>query len=118
MAVLRRHDRTLRRKLLEAVTAILIERQLTKEQILETYLNAAYFGHNIFGIELASLAYCGKPAAAVDEFEAAYLIGLLRAPAKYCYCCNPLNAMRRTGLALHLVGTETRTIPKNSPANT
>jgi len=118
MAVLRRHDRTLRRKLLEAVTAILIERQLTKEQILETYLNAAYFGHNIFGIELASLVYCGKPAAAVDEFEAAYLIGLLRAPAKYCYCCNPQNAIWRTGLALHLVGSEAHTIPKNSPPNT
>jgi penicillin-binding protein 1A len=111
MAVLRRYDRTLRRKLFEVVTAILIERQLTKNQILETYLNAAYFGHNIYGIELASLVYCGKPAAVVDEIEAAYLIGLLKAPARYCYCCNPLNAARRTKLALDLVGAKAHATP-------
>jgi penicillin-binding protein 1A len=79
MAVLRRSDRTLWRKVLEAFVAVLIERQFAKERILEAYLNAAYFGHNIYGIELAALAFCGKSAAELDNVDAAYLIGLLKA---------------------------------------
>ncbi len=111
MAVLRRHDRTLRRKVLEAFVAVLLERQLTKQKILENYLNAAYFGHNIYGIELAALTYCGKPAVALNEIEAAYLIGLLKAPARYCRCCNPVSAARRTELALSLAGAKRQPLP-------
>jgi penicillin-binding protein 1A len=104
MSVLRRSDRTLRRKLLELCVAVLLERQYAKEQILEAYLNAAYFGHNIYGIELAALAFCKKRAADLDEIEAAYLVGLLKSPARYCRCCNPVRAVTRTQLVSRLAG--------------
>jgi membrane peptidoglycan carboxypeptidase len=104
MAVLRKCDRTLRRKLQEAFVALLIERELTKAEILERYLNAAYFGHNIYGVEFAALNYFGKSAADLDDTEAAYLIGLLKSPTRFCRCCNPSEADRRTRLALRLAG--------------
>ncbi len=107
MSVLRRADRTVRRKLLELCVAVLLERQFAKEQILEAYLNAAYFGHNINGIELAALTFCKKHAADLDEIEAAYLVGLLKAPARYCGCCNPVRAAARTQLVLQLAGFQT-----------
>jgi len=99
MAVLRRSDRSLARKLVEIYTALLIERHLTKRQILENYLNAAYFGHGIFGIEQAALVLCGKRAIELDDIDAAYLVGLLKAPARYCRCCNPTRAEQRTSLS-------------------
>jgi penicillin-binding protein 1A len=106
-AILRRADRTVHRKILEMLVALSLEREFTKLQILEAYLNAAYFGHNIYGIELAALTFCGKHAVALDETDAAYLIGLLKAPARYCRCCNPEKAMQRTSLVLQLSGQRT-----------
>ncbi len=102
MAVLRRSDRSLRRKMIELLAALWIERRLTKLQILEIYLNAAYFGHSVFGIEQAALTLCGKRAAHLDEADAAYLVGLLKAPGRYCRCCNPARAEQRTRLVMHL----------------
>jgi penicillin-binding protein 1A len=102
-AVLRRADRTIRRKLAEAVVAVLLERELTKRQILEAYLNSAYFGHSTYGIELAALRHFGKSAATLDEREGAYLAGLLRAPARYCRCCDRTSAEQRTDLVLRLM---------------
>lgn len=114
IVVLRRNDRTFRRKLLEAIVAIYIERHYSKKEILERYLNAAYFGHNIYGIELAALSYFGKPARDLDRVEAAYLIALLKAPARYCYCCNPKNAFQRTALVLRLVGPDAHFVSRKS----
>jgi len=107
MSVLQRADRTVTRKLLELCVAVILERQFAKEQILEAYLNAAYFGHNINGIELAALTFCKKHAADLDEIEAAYLVGLLKAPARYCRCCNPVRAAERTQLVSRLAGFQT-----------
>jgi penicillin-binding protein 1A len=81
-----------------------LERQFTKKSILEYYLNAAYFGHNVYGIELAALTFCRKPCTMLDDDDAAYLVGLLKAPARYCRCCKPEAAKRRTSLALRLAG--------------
>lgn len=104
MAVLRRFDRSVSRKILEAISAVLLERQLTKAQVLEAYLNASYFGHGVFGVELASLHYFHKRASDLDQWESAYLAGLLKAPARLCSCCNPSAAVRRTGQVLSLIG--------------
>jgi membrane peptidoglycan carboxypeptidase len=109
IAVLRRADKTLRRKLVEAWIAILIDRHFTKRQIVESYLNAAYFGHNIYGIELAARTYCGKAAAELDEKDAAYLIGLLKAPARYCRCCNEARSIDRTTVVSRLSGFDDTT---------
>jgi membrane peptidoglycan carboxypeptidase len=113
MAALQRSDRSLRRKLAEVYVALLIERHLTKRQILHRYLNAAYFGHGIFGIEQAALALCGKRAIQLDDSDAAYLVALLKAPARYCRCCNPVRAEQRTSIVTRLSGTrgEFRSIP-------
>lgn len=104
MSILHRADRTVARKLLELCIAILMEYRFTKNYILEAYLNSAYFGHNVNGIELAALTFCKKHALDLDEVEAAYLIGLLKAPARYCQCCNSGRASARTELVSRLAG--------------
>lgn len=103
IAVLGRCDRTLRRKLLEAVVAYMLELQIGKLQILEAYLNAAYFGHGVYGVQIAALNYFGKLAQELSDHEAAHLAGLLRAPSHYCYCCRPRSARQRTALVLGMM---------------
>lgn len=100
-SVLHDQRRTIRRKLVEIFVAILLERRFAKAQILETYLNAAYFGHGIFGVEVASRHYLGKPARSVNWVEAVYLAGLLSSPARYCACCNPVRAVQRLAFLLN-----------------
>jgi len=81
-----RRQRTLARKLREAILALRIERHFTKDQILEMYLNEVYFGQLAYGIEAAARTYFGKPARDLDLAEAALLAGLIQSPARY----NPL----------------------------
>ncbi len=73
-------DRTLIRKLREAVLAIKIERELSKEEILERYLNVIYFGRGAYGVEAASQVWFGMSASELDIGRAAYLAALIRAP--------------------------------------
>ncbi|MEO1064276.1 MAG: transglycosylase domain-containing protein [Actinomycetota bacterium] len=73
-------DRTLNRKVREAALAIQLERELTKDEILERYLNTIYFGRGAYGIEAAARAYFGRSAAELELAEASYLAGLIRAP--------------------------------------
>ena len=75
------------RKFLEAAMAFRIEMEMSKEQILELYMNRIYFGSGLYGVEAASQAYFGKPAADMDLSEAALLAGLIRSPNKF----SPLN---------------------------
>src|ERR1041385_6672686 len=72
--------RTLSRKLLEAMVALRIERQFTKQQIIELYVNRIYFGNGCYGVETASQAYFGKSASKLNLPEAALLAGLIRSP--------------------------------------
>jgi penicillin-binding protein 1A len=76
-------ERALSRKLSEILLAIEIERRLTKEEILERYLNQVYFGQGAYGIEMAARVYFGKPVRDVTLPEAALLAGLIRAPSIY-----------------------------------
>lgn len=114
-AVLHMQHRTLRRKLLEIGVALVLERTLSKHQILSAYLNAVHFGHGIYGIEYASLYYCGKSASALNERDAACLVAILRAPARYCCCCNPQRAKMRTELVLGIVNPRTPCMLSVSP---
>ncbi len=77
------HPRSFSWKVREALTAARLERILTKEQILEQYLNRAYYGNGAFGIEAAARAYFGKPASALSLGEATFLSVLPRAPRGY-----------------------------------
>ena len=81
-----RHDgqaRTVGRKLSEAVLAMRLERALDKRQILEQYLNRAFYGNGAYGIEAAARTYFDKPAAALSVGEATLLAVLPRAPTHY-----------------------------------
>ncbi len=73
-------DRTLWRKLREAALALRIEQDLTKDEILERYLNTIYFGRGAYGIEAAARVWFGRTAAELGLREAAYLAGLIRSP--------------------------------------
>ena len=74
--------RTFNRKFLEAAMAFRIEMELSKEQILEDYMNRIYFGSGLYGVEAASQAYFGCPASEMTLSQAALLAGLIRSPNK------------------------------------
>src|SRR5881392_846870 len=84
--------RTFSRKLLEAMVALRIEREFTKQQILELYINLIYFGTGCYGVETASQAYFGKDASKLNLSEAALLAGLIRSPNRFSPLKNPEGA--------------------------
>src|SRR6266513_2524220 len=92
--------RTISRKLLEAMVAVRIEREMTKDQILELYVNRIYFGSGCYGIETASQAYFGKDAAKLNLSEAALLAGLIRSPNRFSPLKNPEGAILQRNAVL------------------
>lgn len=94
------HERSFDRKIRELIIAIWLESRLSKDEILELYLNTVYLGAGAYGVESASQRYFGKSAAQLDLSEAALLAGLLKAPSRY----NPTNdleaAQTRAGVVL------------------
>ncbi|MBW3590305.1 MAG: transglycosylase domain-containing protein [Actinobacteria bacterium] len=82
-------EQTLTRKLREATLAIKIEREFSKDKILEFYLNTVYFGRGAYGAEAAAQTYFKKPAGELDLAEAAYLAGIIRSPNRYQIEDNP-----------------------------
>lgn len=76
-------ERTFQRKIRELFLALKMEFILTKKQILEMYLNQAYFGHGAYGVGTASLTYFGKALSDLELPESAFLAGLLKAPNTY-----------------------------------
>jgi len=76
-------EKTWRRKINEALVAIQLERNYTKDKIIEMYLNTIYFGTGTYGIEKASEIYFGKSASALSIAEAAMLAGMVQAPEAY-----------------------------------
>jgi penicillin-binding protein 1A len=93
-------DRSLERKLKEAVLALEIERRYTKDRILEMYLNQVYFGQGAYGVEAASRTYFGKSVSEVTVREAALLAGLPRAPTTYAPFEHPKAAKQRREVVL------------------
>ena len=75
-------ERTLSRKIQEAILAFWLERRYSKDQILELYLNRVYFGSGAYGVEAAAQKYFGKSARFVTLSEAAVLAGLMKSPTK------------------------------------
>ncbi len=92
--------RALSRKLAEMVLAVEIERRLTKDEILERYLNEVYFGHGAYGVQMAARIYFGKPARDLTLAESAFLAGLIRAPSAYDPFQDPAPARQRQALVL------------------
>jgi penicillin-binding protein 1A len=76
-------ERAISRKVAEILLALEIERRLTKDEILERYLNQVYFGQGAYGVEMAARVYFGKSVKDVTLPEAALLAGLIRGPSIY-----------------------------------
>lgn len=76
-------EKTIKRKVLEAALAFKIEKSLSKNEIIELYLNRVYFGHGAYGVEMASKIYFGKSVRNLSLGETAMIAGLVKAPSIY-----------------------------------
>ncbi|MGA5136450.1 transglycosylase domain-containing protein [Streptomyces azureus] len=86
-----RQDQTITRKAKEFFIAIKLDREVSKDHILEGYLNTSYFGRNAYGIQAAAQAYYGMDATDLDPARAAYLAALVNAPSQYDVVAHPEN---------------------------
>jgi len=102
----RYHGRSLRRKLVELRISRLLERELTKDQILEHYLNVIYLGNGVNGIEAASLDLFGKTVNKLTLPEGALLAALPKAPSAYTPRRFPQRAEQRRNLVLSLMASQ------------
>ncbi|HSP88879.1 MAG TPA: PBP1A family penicillin-binding protein [Ignavibacteriaceae bacterium] len=95
------------RKIREWITAIQIEKNYTKKEILELYLNVSYFGRSAYGIESASKVYFNKKAIDLTIPEAALFVALLKSPVIYDPIRRAENSVKRRNLVMHnMVVTE------------
>ena len=93
-------ETTFNRKIREAALALELENQLSKEEILETYLNTVYFGAGSYGVQAAAETYFAKPVTDLDWGEGALLAGLIANPSLYDPFNNPEAANRQRSIAL------------------
>ncbi len=93
-------ERSVERKIREALLAFWLEWQYDKNHILSLYLNRVYFGAGAYGVDAAAHRFFDKPAADLDLWEAAVLAGLLKAPSRLSPVSNPTGAAERGRLVL------------------
>ena len=99
-------ERTASRKIQEAILALWLERNYSKDQILELYLNRVYFGSGAYGVEAAAQKYFGKSARSVSLSEAAVLAGLVQAPSRLAPNRNPDAAQARGAMVIAAMARE------------
>ncbi|QOY37281.1 transglycosylase domain-containing protein [Anaerobacillus isosaccharinicus] len=117
------HDKTWQRKINEAIYALRLEMNYTKEQILEGYLNTIYYGHGAYGIEAAANYYFQKSASELNIAEASMLAGIPKGPLYYSPIRNydraksrqqqVLNAMANEGYITNLEANDYYNTPLN-----
>ncbi len=88
-------ERSFSRKANEILLALQIERELTKDEILELYINKIYLGNRAYGIEAASQVYYGKSIREISLAEMAMIAGLPKAPSRFNPIVNPTRSMER-----------------------
>jgi len=93
-------ERDGRYKLLQIVYALRLEKEHSKQEILERYLNTIYFGNNTYGIQAAAEVYFGKKVQQLTLIEGAFLAGLIQAPSSYDPIRRPQQSRRRFGEVL------------------
>ncbi len=91
---------SLKRKVREAYIAIQMEKEYSKEEILEMYLNTIYYGNGAYGIEAASIMYFNKSASELTLAEAALLVGIPNSPTAYDPTRNPEASVSRRNTVL------------------
>ena len=94
------NDRSLRRKIQEAIMAVWLEWRFTKDQIMTIYLNRVYFGSGTYGVDAAAHKYFKKSARQISVYEAAVIAGLLKAPSRYSPTTHPERSRARTKVVL------------------
>ncbi|MFK7838763.1 MAG: transglycosylase domain-containing protein [Bdellovibrionales bacterium] len=94
-------ERTIKRKIQELMLAFWLEFELSKDEILEAYLNRVYLGGGTYGVDAASQLYFKKPVSDITLNEAATLAGLLKAPSTYSPIANPVRSRERTAVVLN-----------------
>jgi penicillin-binding protein 1A len=95
------NNRSVVRKVKEAILAMALERKFTKDQILELYLNRVYFGGGAYGIDAASRRFFGHGADHLSLGEAAIIAGLVKAPSNYAPTADVEAARNRSEVVLH-----------------
>jgi 1A family penicillin-binding protein len=96
-------EKKMSRKLREIVLSYIVEKNLSKERILELYLNTMYMGHGAYGVGAAAMVYFGRPIAELSLAEFALLAGLFQAPSAYDPHKNPQAAIRRQKVVLDAI---------------
>jgi penicillin-binding protein 1A len=109
-------ERSLARKLKEAVLAVKLERKLPKAEILERYLNTVYFGRGAYGVQAAAKAYYFTSVDQLDVRQAAFLAGLIRAPEAADPSLHPAEADRRRDLVVAAMLDEHAITPAEATA--
>lgn len=99
-------ERTLERKVQEAVLAVWLETRFSKDQILELYLNRVYFGAGAYGVDAAARRYFSKSARDLNLAEAALIAGLLKAPSRLSPARDPKAAEERSQVVLSAMRRE------------
>jgi len=92
-------ERSYKRKIKEAILAVHMEKTLSKDKILELYLNEIYFGHGAYGVAAAAQTYFSKDLSTLSPAEAAFIAGLPKAPSSY----SPFRHPKRSKKRLHHV---------------
>lgn len=95
------NEKTYLRKLKEILLALKIERQYSKNQILDLYLNKIYMGQRAYGVAAAAQTYYGKDISALSLAQQAMIAGLPKAPSIYNPITNPQRAIERRNYVLH-----------------
>ncbi len=93
-------DKTIRRKVQEALLALSIDFRFSKDDILSAYLNRVYFGGGAYGIDAAARVYFNKPSAKLTLWESAVLAGVLKAPSRYSPNANPEKSADRAKVVI------------------
>lgn len=107
-------ERTLNRKAQEVILALWLERNYSKDQILELYLNRVYFGAGAYGIEAAAQKYYGKSARALTLGESVVLAGLMKSPSRLAPNRNPEGAAERAAIVLKEMQDQGLVTPKDA----
>ncbi len=94
------HERSYTRKIKEAMLAVWLEQELTKNEILSAYMNRVYLGSGTYGFDAAARLYFDKSARYVNLRESAILAGLLKAPSRYSPLNNPELAIERSDVVI------------------
>ncbi len=109
-------ERTIKRKAQEAVLALWLEYELSKDEILTAYLNRVYLGAGTYGVDAAARTYFDKGAADISLYEAAMLAGLLKAPSRFSPRSNPSLAAQRARTVLNAMADAGYITPEQAQA--